>query len=373
MSFIIWDIDPALFNTDSYSPRWYGVMFALAFLLSQQIMIYIFKKEGKEQRDLDDLTIYLIVATVLGARFGHVLFYEPEKYWPNVWDVFKIWEGGLASHGAAIGIILAIWIYTKYEIKILKFKAIPTVRKGQNFWWVVDRIVIVVAIAGCCIRLGNFINSEIVGKPSEAPYAVVFGRWAEEATLFQDGVESAEVSKSDTVYRIETGRTNVMITVGFDNTITTEAQAAQKSRDIISILPRYPYAAKHIQPSNINGGINHFTVSKGADGFEAKLYMEGIPRHAAQLYESISCLILFFVLFFIWNRYKSTLPDGLLFGVFLIILFGLRFLYEFIKENQVAFEDDIALNMGQWLSIPLVLVGIVVVIRALRQTKKAEA
>ncbi|MEZ0538633.1 prolipoprotein diacylglyceryl transferase [Fibrella arboris] len=276
LSYILWDADPVLFAVDAFTLfginfgpfeiRWYGLLFAAGFLIGMQIMTHIFRKERKPQEDLDALLIFMVVSTVLGARIGHYLFYEPEVLFRNPLEVILPPYRGLASHGATIGILTALWLYSRRQSSRLT---------GQTFLWTTDRIVIVVALAGACIRMGNLMNHEIVGLPTTVPWGFIFK---------------------------------------YNN--------------------EYPV---------------------------------GVPRHPAQLYESLSCLALFFILFALWNRMKEKTPRGLFLGIFLIWVFGLRFFYEYLKENQVAFENTLPLNMGQILSIPAVLVGIYFVVKS-RQT-----
>lgn len=263
LQYITWDVSPEIIDTEYFSIRWYGLLFALGFLLGQQILIYIFKQEGKPERDVETLTVFMVLSTIVGARLGHCLFYEPDYYLENPLKILKIWEGGLASHGATIGILFALWLYARKK-------------KDQSYLWVVDRIVITVALAGGLIRLGNLMNSEIIGKPTDVPWAFVFTA------------------------------------------------------------------------------------------------VDQQPRHPAQLYEAISCFILFGFLFWLWSRRKAKTPEGSLLGIFLIYIFGLRFVYEFLKENQVDFENNMALNMGQWLSIPAVLGGIFVLLIANRNARKRD-
>jgi phosphatidylglycerol:prolipoprotein diacylglycerol transferase len=265
LSYIIWDVNPELFSIGSFSVRWYGLLFALGFLLGQQIMLYIFKREGKPITDIDALTLYMVIATVLGARIGHFLFYEPEVLLKNPLEVILPPYRGLASHGATVGILTGLWLYSRRK---------SSLATKQSFLWVTDRIVIAVALGGCFIRLGNLMNSEIVGRPTDVPWGFVF-------------VNNTE-------------------------------------------------------------------------------YLQ-IPRHPAQLYEAISCLFICLFLFWFWNRYKQNTPHGSLLGIFLIGVFGLRFFYEFLKEDQVEFEKTLALNMGQILSIPAVLAGIYLLIVSFRK------
>jgi len=247
---IVWDISPIIVKLGSVQVRWYGLLFATAFLLGYIVLErQVFKREGLKVDLLDKLATYVIIGTVIGARLGHVLFYEPAYYLSNPLKILAIWQGGLASHGAAIGILLAIWFYVK--------------KTGKTYWWVIDRVVIVVALGGFFIRMGNLMNSEIYGHVTSLPWGFVF---------------------------VRDGQTD--------------------------------------------------------------------PRHPTQIYEALSYLILFFVLLNYYRKNYTTMRPGFIFGIFLIVLFGVRFLIEFLKEPQVAFENNMALNMGQWLSLPFIIFGI---------------
>jgi prolipoprotein diacylglyceryl transferase len=162
LNYITWNADPVLFTIGSLSVRWYGILFALGFYFGYLIMARFFRKEGVPIKELDKLTTYMIIGTIVGARLGHCLFYEPEYYLSHPLDILKVWEGGLASHGAALGIMLAIWIFSR--------------RSSRTFLWTIDRIVIVVALAGALIRLGNLMNSEIYGTPTTLPWAFIYLR-----------------------------------------------------------------------------------------------------------------------------------------------------------------------------------------------------
>lgn len=255
LSYIVWSQSPEIFTYGSFSIRWYGVLFAVGFLVGQQIMMRMYKIEGKPLADIESLMMYIVISTVLGARLGHCLFYEPDYYLAHPLDILKVWEGGLASHGATVAILFAVWLFSRKH-------------PDQSYLWVLDRLVIVVALSGALIRFGNLMNSEIIGKPTDVPWAFIFTA------------------------------------------------------------------------------------------------VDYLPRHPAQLYESLSCVALFLFLLWVYSRYKAALPEGRIFGLFLIILFSLRFFYEFLKENQVDFENNLALNMGQILSIPLVLIGVYVLWRS---------
>jgi len=274
LTYITWNVSPDIFTIPEFmgfgpfTIRWYGLLFAAGFLVGQQIMTHIFKKENKPLGDIDALTLVMVAATVLGARLGHFLFYEPEVFFKNPLEIILPPFAGLASHGALIGILVGLWFYTRKRQST-----------GQTFLWLTDRMIILVALAGAFIRFGNLMNSEIVGTVTEKPWGFIF-------------MQNLEYSQ--------------------------------------------------------------------------------YPRHPAQLYESISCLILFVVLLALWNKYKAATPRGLLLGVGLVWIFAFRFMDEFLKENQVNFEDTLPLNMGQFLSIPAVLLGIYLIIRSRRDDRQPE-
>ncbi|MEQ8302032.1 MAG: prolipoprotein diacylglyceryl transferase [Cyclobacteriaceae bacterium] len=263
LTYITWDVDPDIFTIPfiNHPVRWYGLLFASAFLISQQIMNHIYKKEGRPVSEVDTLTIYMVVATIVGARLGHVLFYDPVHYFQNPQKIFMVWEGGLASHGGVIGILLALYLFAR--------------KTNVNYFWALDRISIVASFTFCMIRIGNLMNSEMIGIPTNLPWGFIF-------TMKDD-----------------------------------------------------------------------------------------VPRHPAQLYEAIHYFIWFVVLFWLWSRQGDKLKDGFLFGWSLIVLFSLRFVDEFFKLDQVQFEEGMILNMGQLLSIPFILTGIVILI--VNKTKKREA
>lgn len=260
---IIWDVDPTLFAFPDWVPllsghevRWYGFLFTLGFVFGYFIMQKIFKIEKMGENALDRVTTYMFIAVVIGARLGHFLFYEPDYYLSNPIEILKIWEGGLASHGAAIGILIALYFFAKKEHK--------------TFIWILDRIVIVVALAGCLIRTGNLMNSEIFGHVTDLPWGFEFVRSGEPNTI-------------------------------------------------------------------------------------------GVPRHPTQIYEGLMYLVTFFILAFSYfKKNMGNKQPGFLFGLFLILVFGSRFLIEFLKEPQVEFESTMVLNMGQLLSLPFLITGIII-------------
>ncbi|TDI71987.1 MAG: prolipoprotein diacylglyceryl transferase [Bacteroidetes bacterium] len=357
-NYIVWDPNKEIFRLpiNDHPIVWYGLLFAMAFIIGQQIMFYIFKSENKTRQDVETLTLYMVIATVIGARLGHCLFYDPLYYLQNPLDILKVWEGGLASHGAAIGILTCIYIYSRKKA-------------GQSYLWVVDRVAIIVALAGSLIRFGNFINSEIVGLPTDSSNGVVFARVLEEAVEADQFIKKAEASKASPAIDSLDMTAPVLLRLEF-NAAMGQAEATGYLQNrlkniLISLSSR---SDPHVKYSTEEPLAYRLVPSTGG-GLAAEVLIEGIPRHPAQLYESISSLLLFFFLLYLWSRKKAETPEGLIFSLFLIILFGLRFVYEFFKENQKAFEDDIPLNMGQWLSIPLIIAGIILIFRVIKEQK----
>jgi prolipoprotein diacylglyceryl transferase len=252
--YIHWTANPEIFHLGSISVRWYGLLFAMSFAIGYIIMLRFFRKEKLPEALLDKLSMYMLIATVVGARLGHVFFYEPASYLAHPLDIFKIWEGGLASHGAAIGILIALYLFARIS--------------KQSYLWTLDRIVIVVALSGFFIRTGNLMNSEIYGKVTELPWGFIFEK---------------------------TGET--------------------------------------------------------------------LPKHPTQIYEALSYLAIFFYLLWYYYHKDGKPREGYLFGIFLITLFSVRFLIEFVKEPQVNFESTMLLNMGQLLSVPFIIAGFWILFR----------
>ena len=256
-----WDVNPEIFRIGSFAVRWYGLLFASSFLFGYIIMKKIFNNENLGDAVLDRLTIYMAVGVILGARLGHCLFYEPGYYLSHPLEILMIWHGGLASHGAAIGILVALWLFIRKEKK--------------EYTWVLDRIAIVVALSGFFIRMGNLMNSEIYGVETTVPWGFVFLR---------------------------------------------------------------------------NGEI--------------------APKHPTQIYEGLSYLLLFMLLYLIYRKKKGGHIQGLLISLALILIFVARFFIEFLKEDQVGFEATMKLNMGQLLSIPFVLLGIAGLYWSIKRNKR---
>ncbi|MBX2965942.1 MAG: prolipoprotein diacylglyceryl transferase [Cyclobacteriaceae bacterium] len=390
-SYIIWNASPDIFSIGPITLRWYGLLFALGFLLSQQILYYIYKQEGKPEKDVDTLTIYMVIATIIGARLGHVFFYEPERYLANPIDIIKIWEGGLASHGAAFGILFALWLYTNFSISFSKTDvdlkegkggSEGKVKKktksgffierrrlpGQSYLQVLDRIVILVALTGALIRFGNFFNSEIIGKPTESNSGVVFVRNVTETLKNESAIEDVHFSQG--ISQANKSFQPIKLLIEFKANEDSSRVAAFMNTRFYDRMLYSGYVREHL---HIDETLN-YKVGKEGGHYAAVVNTYAIPRHPAQLYEAISCILLSALLFWIWYRDKANLPEGRIFGIFMIVLWSLRFAYEYLKEVQVSSELDFiakyGINYGQLYSIPLVIVGIVVLILSFRNKKQ---
>ena len=253
---IHWNVNPTIFHLGGFEIRWYSLLFVSGFILGWYIMKHFLLKEKVSLTVLDPVLYMLLICTVVGARLGHCLFYQPDYYfgsWDGFLEIFMPWKGGLASHGGTLAIFLGIWWYSnKYGKK-----------NGFDYVWVLDHLVIPISFAAFFIRLGNLFNSEIYGGPTSLPWGFVFER---------------------------------------------------------------------------NG--------------------ETLPCHPTQLYEGLTYLLLGLFLFWLYEKKLDKVYRGTFVGIFLVVCFGSRLLIEFIKNPQVEFEEGMALNMGQLLSIPFILVGI---------------
>ncbi|WP_209331962.1 prolipoprotein diacylglyceryl transferase [Lunatimonas salinarum] len=355
LSYVVWSPHPAVF-AGFERLRWYSLLFALGFIISQQIMMYIYRKEGHDEKLVDRLTIYMVLATILGARLGHVFFYEPDKYLSNPIDILKVWEGGLASHGAALGILFALWLYARKT-------------PGQSYLWVVDRIVIVVAMTGAMIRVGNLMNSEIGGKATGTDSGFVYARDAEEI-LETLRLPLEEVTAYKPLDRTGELQGTGIVPVNFDLRIAKggfdEAELSEAiARDVKYALTRFKSSQKYLAEDATSP--LDFSVSDQGDHYLVTVRTFGVAKYPTQIYESLSYFIIFLALYFGWRKYQARIPEGLYLGIFLVSVFGMRFIWEFLKEVQVDFEEELTFNMGQALSIPLVLSGIALIIYSIKK------
>ena len=258
---IHWNASPFIFTIGSFGVRWYSILFVVGFVLGYFIFKKFFRREGlPADKLLDPLLYTLVIGTLIGSRLGHCIFYDPGYYFGSLsgfLEIFMPWKGGLASHGGAIALILAMWWYAKHY----------GARYGFGYLWIVDRLVITICFAGAFIRLGNLFNSEIYGDVTDLPWGFVFER---------------------------------------------------------------------------NG--------------------ETLPKHPTQLYEALSYTILGLVLMWMYRKKMPVLHEGTIGGIFFSVLFAMRFIIEFIKEPQMDFENNMVLNMGQLLSIPFIIGGLVLLL-----------
>ncbi len=256
---INWNVDPELLSLGPIHLRYYGILFISGFILGYWMFTKFFKREGLPMDLLDTLLYTLLACTIVGSRLGHCLFYQPDYYLANPIEILKVWEGGLASHGGTIAIMIGmVWYVKKYGRKY-----------DFDYLWLLDRLAIAVCFAAMFIRLGNLMNSEIYGNPTDLPWGFIFER-------------------------------------------------------------------------------------RG----------EIVPKHPTQLYEALCYFGTGIVLLSLYKFCLEKINRGLLIGIFFIGIFGSRFLIEYVKEPQVAFEQGMALNMGQILSIPFVILGIYLIVRS---------
>jgi len=309
---INWNPSPEIINIFGISVRYYGLMFVIAFLLGAFLLKKIYKNEGVNEDHVENLFLYVVVATILGARLGEVFFYSWEYYQNHLLEILLPiketgqgsilgiidgWEfigfRGLASHGATIGIILGMYIYTKkYTYK--------------SWMWILDRIVVPIAIGASFVRIGNLMNSEIVGKITDSNIGFRFIR---------DKYSNYEAMH------------------------ITKAETADKAFDLIQNSPRF------------------------------KSYLENVPfRYPTQIFEALSYVMIFIILWYVYWKTDKKEKSGYIFGLFMALLWSVRLIIEFFKEAQIESREDWVgiLNTGQLLSIPMILVGLYFMFRKVK-------
>ncbi len=330
------------------------MLFALGFFIGQYILINWYKSEGKSEKDVERITLYVVMATIIGARLGHCLFYEPGYYLSNPIEILKVWKGGLASHGAAAGILFGIYLYARKT-------------SDQSFLYVLDRLVILVAIGGGFIRLGNLMNSEIIGKPADLPWSMVYTYSSSDRLMnyYPDAIKDIELMKSENADQKAEGRVPMDLKIEFYEPVDSLSAALFIEDQVKSTIDADSELSKFLQ-INPEGKL---TVANTGVNLEVL----AIPRHPTQLYESISYFLIAFVLYYFIYRREKGFAEGKIFSWFLVLLFGGRFFHEFFKENQVGFEDGISFNMGQLLSIPLILAGVLIYVLKVIPAEKQKA
>jgi prolipoprotein diacylglyceryl transferase len=443
LQYIHWDQDPSIFGLPF---RWYGLLFASSFFFGYILMKRIFFKEGVPEQWLESLTIYMALSTVIGARLGHCLFYDPGYYLSHPIEILKVWEGGLASHGAAIGIITGLILWSRRVSK-------------RSVLWVLDRIVIMVALSGLTIRSGNLMNSEILGKETTASYGFVFPR-ADQGEALRAKWEGEKVALTYSPTAIREDRVFEFYRTADDTLVQRLSQQdvlipGGKSAKAVQLVDQQPGTRAHIRyfsaelstkaPLVItngdslnlrtatfqdpfaegklafggrweqdrvhlrfdmrglisgaatrgtlllrsNGDGNWQVIHRGVLGGPNTLVLDTldfpagitnpqyrlvvkedetllIARHPAQIYEAVAYTIIFVFLLWLYYRKDGKLPLGQHFGLFLVMVFLMRFLIEFGKEEQAEFLVGSPLNMGQLLSIPFVLAGLFFILRSIR-------
>ena len=257
MDHFVWSADPIALSFGSVHVFWYGILFATAILSGLEFMKWVYRQEKRDVESLDTLFVYIVIGIVVGARLGHCFFYEPDFYLAHPMKIFAVWEGGLASHGGGLGVILALYLYCK------KYKL--------DYLWLLDRVAIPTALFGFFVRMGNFMNSEIIGNPTDSIFGIIFTR------------------------------------------------------------------------------------------------VDMLPRHPTQLYEAFSYLAIFLFLTYVYKTKAKKLKNGFLFGLFLLLIFSARFLIEFVKTKQADYTLGIGLSTGQLLSIPFLILGVYLIVQAMRK------
>lgn len=368
---IFWDF-PNHIPLFGFELRYYSLMFIISFVLGQYGMQYIFKKENISPKLMDSLVYWMIGATIVGARLGHVLFYEFDEYfgplkWSKIelklWGInfpsfeiprfLAVWEGGLASHGAAIAIVAAMIYWSRKYAKV-------------NPLWTLDRIVLVVALAAGFIRMGNWFNSEIYGAQANSVFETVFVEdAAQDIKLifeknFKVNIKDINFEPSGKVLQ-----KNSLVLPELDLRISFyQSNEMQTSKYANELLPAILKGLKRDNQNILMLENTNVEVHQSPNGWEASTKVYGIPRYPTQLFEAGTYWIIFIILTLLYLKRGAGNKAGFLLGLFLTMLFGFRFFIEFYKEIQVSFENSMSLNMGQWLSIPMVSLGLFLIFRA---------
>ena len=332
LNYFIWDASPNLLKIGSFVIKWYSMLFALGFVIGRQLLGYIFQQEKKSLNDVDILVTYMILATVIGARLGHVLFYDFAYFSQHPLEIFLpvvfnptfrfVGYQGLASHGAAISIIIALYIYINYVINI-SFKPLKlTIRRqqrvGQTYLWVIDRIIIVIALAGSLIRVGNFMNSEIFGKPTQTKTGVLFARdLTDNIKASNSSIKDVNIIKNNEASSNTLGYQPVILQIVFKHSNFEEAGLKNFLEKKIKAMLVHDYSSNMHIYEEVEQPLSYTLSINKKRAYVAEIHTFGILRHPAQLYEAFSCLILFVLLFYRWHKKKSSLQPGELVGVFL--------------------------------------------------------
>ena len=369
----LWDPDIYLYEGDIFSVRWYSVLFILGFIIGSFLVVGAYKREKKYDTTVDLQMLYMVFGILIGSRIGHVIFYEPEILSRGIIEVLSFWKGGLASHGAAIGILSGMAIYSfKVVVNDFRIKIKDRLRRGYNYLQVMDRMIIAVAIGCSLIRMGNFVNSETIGLQTQNSYGVLFVNPTEERIKNQLPFVK-KVSFEETGKFYKNGQPFLNTKIFFDNEEYKETRIKNSIKKSLNYL----------HPQNVYSNSNVINPYKDEVKYQFKrnisdFYMEyetvGIYRHPAQLYESLTYLIIGIIMFIILKKYQLNLRHGSLLAFFFISAFLGRFILEYFKENQINNElyklNDLLslnLNLGQLLSIPFVVFGVYLFLRNIKK------
>lgn len=369
----LWDPNVYLYEGDIFSVRWYSVLFILGFIIGRFLVVGAYKREKKYDTTVDLQMLYMVFGILIGSRLGHVIFYEPDIFSRGIVEVFSFWKGGLASHGAAIGILTGMAIYSfKVDFKNFRIKIKDRLRRGYNYLQVMDRMIIAVAIGCALIRMGNFFNSETIGLQTQSSYGVLFVNPTEERIKSQLPFVK-KVSFEETGKFYKNGQPFLNTKIYFDNEEHKETRIKNSIQKSLNYLhPQYVYSNSTV--------INPYKdeVKYQFKRITSDFYMEyetvGVYRHPAQLYESLTYLIIGIIMFIILKKYQLNLRHGSLLAFFFISAFLGRFILEYFKENQINNELyklnnllGLNLNLGQLLSIPFVVFGVYLFLRNIKK------
>ena len=364
-SYILWDKNAELFSWGSLTLRWDGLMLLLAFIMGKLILVYIYKKESKPAKDVDLLITYLVIAVFICSRLGHVIFYQQEL-WNKPLAIFLPIEfkptfhitgmTGFSSFGAVVGILIAILFYSQKK------------KEGQHFLQLLDRVSILSLWIAALILAGSFLNSEVKGKPTNSSIGTLFinpvtkGILQLPCCIMRNPGGKNPLNKvialndKKQASEINTGYKSVALYLFFKSGTTQRVVDEFMQGDVKTYL--YNMSKLIYEPGTKPLNYTIFTEPNG--DFEARVGTIGVARYPVQLFESLSSLLLFGILFWHWNKYKLNLSAGKVGGFCMIAFWGIRFIFEFLKEDQSSLVLGLGINKGQVLCIPLIVVGVVI-------------
>lgn len=373
LNYIIWSVNPVLLQIGSVSIRWYGLMIALSFVGARQVIRYVFQKTGRPLKDVDKFSGTLLLGLLIGARLGHVLFHEftyycqypleailPVKFSPNLH--FTGYEG-FSMHGAILGGIIAIYLYSGRRIIFslfpLRFRAAKQRRKGQNSLWLSTPLTLSLLMI-FLIRIGNFFNSENIGRPTHSQYGVLFVRHVLDQ-LKQDlyAISDVEVTKNKSSKKLLDQYQPIILGLTFKKGYTEKEIAKLVAEYVQHYLATDPYIRKHVyQPLE---QVLDYTLTKNKNqAYVAQIKAWGIPRHPVQLYEGFAYLLILIALLYWWKHNYQILKNGVLAGTAAVVSSSARFFCEFVKDSpRVLIEGDYTINQGHLFSLLTALVGAV--------------